>query len=78
MEGIKKAGLNYNQDGWRIGSLWDGHSKLVFCVDPTTGQVYAKMYENFDPKDRHSGNKDYVEAIEAGKRFKEEVIAFTS
>lgn len=58
-----------NWSEYRVGSRWDGHSKLIFSAD-FDGNVKVNFYPNFSPNETEKRQK---EAEEARKKFEEEV-----
>ena len=73
LEDIKS---NYASDGYRIGSKWTAHSKLVFRIDYSNREIIPTFNPNFDPKDRNS--KTYEEAQKAGELFKKKSLEYLS
>lgn len=73
-EALKSGDRMTYREGWRIGSNWDGHSKLRFNVEEN-GCVIATMYENFDLQNRRDDNPDYKAAKAAAQQFKDAVLA---
>ena len=51
---------------YRIGSKWDGHSKIYFEAD-SDDNVTVRFNSNFDPRDRQGPEYEAAEA--AGKEF---------
>lgn len=68
-ETLKRNG----REQYRIGSKWDGHSKLEIGVNDE-GDVDVGFDPNFDPKDRKG--KEHDEAVAAGEVFEEEARAY--
>lgn len=64
----KRRGAEY-----RIGSRWDGHSKILLLVG-TNDEIIVGFNPNFDPRDRMG--QEYEEAEKAGRKFEEEVIKY--
>ncbi len=54
---------------YRVGSRWDGHSKIYFSID-NDGNVVIIFNSNFDPADRDG--HEYIEAETAGEIFMKE------
>ena len=59
---------------YRVGSKWEGHSKLFFEINSSTRNITVRFNSNFDPRDR-KGPK-YVEAEKSGRTFEEEVTRY--
>jgi len=57
-------------ESYRIGSRWDGHSRLEIRVN-WKDEVTFRFYENFDIKDRKG--RRYKEARAAGEAFEKAV-----
>ena len=62
LEHLKEKG----GEEYRIGSKWDGHSKIYFETD-FDGNVVIKFNSNFDLRDRHG--KEHDAAEKAGEEF---------
>lgn len=64
-----------HQEEYRIGSKWDGHSKIYFETD-SEGNVTVRFNSNFDPQDRKG--KDYRDAEKAGQEFVKAAMQYLS
>ena len=62
LENLREQGEEEN----RIGSRWDGHSKIYFETD-SEDNVEVRFNSNFDPRDRRG--KKYKKAEKAGEAF---------
>jgi len=62
LEHLKEKG----EEEYRIGSKWNGHSKIYFETD-FDGNLVVRFNSNFDPRDRHG--KEYDAAEKAGEGF---------
>lgn len=65
-ENILKELRELGRQEYRIGSRWDGHSKIYFDLD-FNGDLTVRFNSNFDPKERKG--KEYKEAEKAGQEF---------
>jgi len=54
------------REEYRIGSKWNGHSKIYFETD-FKGNIVIKFNSNFDPEDRKG--KKFKEAEKLGRLF---------
>lgn len=62
LEHLKKQG----REEYRIGSRWNGHSKIYFESD-FEDKIVVRFNSNFDPRDRKG--KQYREAKKSGEAF---------
>ena len=69
LEHLKK----YLREEYRIGSKWEGHSKIYFEVDSDKG-IVVRFNSNFDSQNRKG--RDYKDAETAGKKFVEAVMRY--
>ena len=60
---------------YRVGSKWDGHSKIYFETDPEDNMV-VRFNSNFDPQDRKG--RRYMAAEKAGDEFVESAMQYLS
>lgn len=59
---------------YRIGSKWDGHSKVYFRWNTPERDLRAHFYPNFHPSS--DGSRIHKEATAAGKAFDELVATY--
>ncbi|MBU1204132.1 MAG: hypothetical protein KKG60_03645 [Nanoarchaeota archaeon] len=60
---------------YRIGSKWDGHSKIYFETDFEDNMV-VRFNSNFDPRDRKG--REHKAAEKAGTEFQKAVMQYVS
>ena len=63
------------REEYRIGSKWDGHSKLYFETD-FEDNVVVRFNSNFDPRDRKG--REYKAAENAGAEFIKTAMQYLS
>lgn len=68
---LKKQGT----EEYRIGSKWDGHSKIYFETG-FNGDFVVKFNPNLDPRDRNKGKYDAAE--KAGVEFVKAAMEYLS
>jgi len=71
LDHLKKQG----REEYRIGSKWDGHSKIYFETD-FENNVRVRFNSNFDPGDRQG--RDFEEAERSGETFVEVAMEYLS
>ncbi|MCK4552642.1 hypothetical protein KAT80_00365 [Candidatus Pacearchaeota archaeon] len=71
LEHLRKQG----REEYRIGSKWDGHSKIYFDTD-FEDNIEVKFNSNFDPIDRQG--KKFEEAETSGKIFVKTAMQYLS
>lgn len=71
LQNLKEQG----REEYRIGSKWDGHSKIYFETD-FEDDVVVRFNSNFDPRDRKG--RDYKAAEKAGQEFVKAAMQYLS
>ncbi len=65
--------LSHGGEEYRIGSKWDGHSKIYFETD-FEKNIRVRFNSNFDPRDRQG--QEFEEAKKSGEIFVEAAMQY--